>query len=177
MSHAAADIIQRFPGPIVLSPTPQKGVWWLLTLGSGAMATVSVIVILAALTNWQLRPALGFGILGLLFFGTGVIVGTVLLRPNSGSLSLSADGFEVTYLYRKRFYYWEQVNDFAIYSSKGRENIVFRTAKPYFGFLDRLNAGLTGGRNGWLPDTYGYEASDLASLLIAWQDRTTETKR
>lgn len=173
MIQAAADVIRKFPGPIVLSPTPMKGLWWFLMLGSAAMATASVIVIWAALSNLNLRPALGFGILGLLFFAIGAIVGAILLRPNSGSLSLSATGFEVTYLYRKRFYYWEQVDDFAVYSSKGVEHVVFRTAKPYFGIWDKLNAGLTGGRNGWLPDTYGYEASDFLRLLIAWQCRST----
>lgn len=73
-----------------------KVLWWSLVLGSAAMATPSIIVIWLALSNFNLRPALGFGILGLLFFGAGVIVAAILLRPNSGSLSLSAIGFEVT---------------------------------------------------------------------------------
>jgi hypothetical protein len=135
------------------------------------MATASIFVIWFVLSHSPADAGIGlaFGIVGVLFFGAGAIVSVLALQPDACTLSLSQTGFEVTNLYRTKAFYWEQVSDFGVFSGRMNQIVVFRSAKPYFSFLEKLNAGLTGGRNCGLPDTYGFSAMDLVRLLTAWQ--------
>lgn len=136
------------------------------------MTASSVFVIWITLSRSPANAGIGLaiGIAGVLFFGTAGIVSVLALQPGACSLSLGQAGFEVTSLYRTRAFYWEQVSDFGVFSARRSQMVVFRSAKPNFSFLDKLNTGLTGGRNCGLPDTYGFSATDLVGLLIAWQD-------
>ncbi|MHC1950769.1 hypothetical protein IF803_41560 [Bradyrhizobium sp. UFLA06-06] len=170
VSAEPSDIIERFPGPIVLVPSRVK--WLLMTLGSGLMTASGVFVIWIALSRSPGNAGIGLamGIAGVLFFGTAGIVSILALQPGACSLSLNQAGFEVTNLYRTRAFYWAQVSDFGVYSTRRRQMVVFRSAKPVFSFLEQSNAWLTGGRNCALPDTYGFSATDLVRLLVAWQD-------
>ena len=153
MTEAATDLIARFPGPVTLVPSRVK--WWLMLLGSGLMVTASIWVIYVGLASSKpdASIALTLGIIGTVFFGAGGVMSVLALQPGACSLSLNDAGFEVTNLYRTRAFFWEQVSDFATFSGRATQWVVFRSAKPYLGFWEKIGADFAGGRNGGLPDT------------------------
>jgi hypothetical protein len=114
-----------------------------MALGSGLMTTGSIFVIWLVLSRSPADAGIGlaFDIVGVLFFGACGIVSVLALQPGACSLSPSQTGFEVTNLYRTRAFYWEQVSDFGVFSGRMSQLVVFRSAKPYFSFLEKLNAG------------------------------------
>jgi hypothetical protein len=169
MTKAAMDLIANFPGPVTLTPSRVK--WSLMLLASGLMVTGSVWVTWLSLSssNPDASIALTFGIVGTVFFGVGGIVGILALQPGACSLNLNEAGFEVTNLYWTRAFFWEQVSDFATFSGRATQWVVFRSVKPYLGFWEKIGADFAGGRNGGLPDTYGFSAAELAHILSTWQ--------
>ena len=113
-----------------------------------------------------------FGIFVTATFGFGTMIGVTMLLPGASSLRLDGDGFEITKLFflRQR-YSWLDVSDFVVWGMFSNRMVVFKAEKPRLGVYERISAAMAGGgRNGYLPDTYGMAADDLAQLVTGWRN-------
>ena len=106
------------------------------------------------------------------FFAYYVVRGVTQLR--SGWLRLDAIGFELAGVINER-YVWSDVGDFRVERTRRFEGVGFRVRPPKDNPSALLNLRFTGGRDVWLPDSYGFELEDLANLMRAWQSRATNT--
>jgi hypothetical protein len=170
-THRAADIVMRFPGPITLSSPPTQ--WWILILLCGVNTAGSIFAIFISLSDPSPAASIGvaIGILGTAFFGAGIVLSIVCLRPGANSLQLNEAGFQVTHPFRKRAYRWSDVSDFSVSSGYRRSgHVIFKEAKPSLTISERIRAVLQDGRNGDLPDTYGLTGNDLGYLMELWQN-------
>jgi hypothetical protein len=144
------DLLGRFPEAIVLRPSRSK---WrkvlLLSLG------------MAAAAGWAGQP-FGEG-----FFGLCAVA--AVLHPRWSSLRLDEIGFEVTNLFGKRTFTWNEVSDIGEFYIYFQGLVVFKTMGKPRSLSETLNGLMTGGRTGGLPDSFGLTADDLAKLMIAWQ--------
>jgi hypothetical protein len=152
--------IVRYPGPRTLYPGLAK--WLKLTLG----ATFATAVGLAMNAN-----AAPFGIFVTAFFGICTIVGVTMLLPGSSVLRLDGNGFEITkFFFLKKTYRWRDVSDFVVLRISRNDAVVFKADKPRLGIYERISAAMAGGRNGYLPDTYGMAAGELVRLMTRWRN-------
>jgi hypothetical protein len=152
-----------------------KARFWLLAVAGGAMTAASIFVIVIALNDPKPDASIGVavGVIGLLLFGAGMVAGVVGLFPGANLLRLDEAGLEVTNLFRKKTFGWSQVSDFAVSRYGGSQTVVFRLAKPSLNLWERIAAVSQDGRVGWLPDTYGFSAQNLARYLMTWQKMAT----
>jgi hypothetical protein len=93
---------------------------------------------------------------------------TIIINPAASSLRLGKAGFEFSNVLRRGSFTWDQVSDFSTASTRGYPVVIFR--KPHISMLEKINTSLIGGRNGFLPDTYGFSAGDLLQLMTMWQE-------
>jgi hypothetical protein len=153
--------VPKFPGPHTFFSS--RGKWGGLTLGSALFTAIGIAMILKA------AP---FGIFVTAAFGVGTMIGVTMLLPGSSSLRLDGDGFEITKLFflRQR-YSWLDVSDFVVWVMFRNRMVVFKAEKPRLGAYEKISAAMAGGgRNGYLPDTYGMAANDLAQLMTSWRN-------
>jgi hypothetical protein len=174
------DIVTQFPGPITLVPSRMK--WWTLAGASASVASVSTFAIIYSLfhlhgdTRADAEITLRWATFCAILFGCGFVVSALNLRTGASFLRLDARGFTTASPFLgKRVFRWSDVSDFdALYYEKySYSTVVFRTATPRRGILVNINTVLARGRNEWLPDTYGFEASDLVWLMTTWQNSAT----
>jgi hypothetical protein len=168
------DILARFPGPITLVPSREK--WWSLTV------LAAFFTFLSALMLTLLSPAVGFRgdmilMLGIALCGFGTVIGVFMLLPGGVSLRLDLDGFEITRFFHKQRFNWNEVSDFDIWIFKDDGLVLFKAAKSRLSGFEKLNAALSGGRNGYLPDTYGLVAEDLLRIMKTWQNLATNATK
>jgi hypothetical protein len=159
------DLARQFPGPIVLPSSRLK--WWSVAIASACAAVPGAYVCFL--------DARGQGIdihvaLGTAFSGIGCILSVCMLLPGSCRLRLDEAGFEITRLFRTQRFVWSEVSDFGTWTFIFLSSVVFRTTRPRLDYLDRRNAGLTGGRDGYVPDTYRLGAKRLARIMTAWRN-------
>jgi hypothetical protein len=103
-------------------------------------------------------------------FGAATVLCVIRQLPGAGSLRLDEHGFEAMSHFLKRTYRWSEVTDFTIWTFHFNSMVTFKAAKSHLGILGKVNAVLAGGRNGFLPDTYGMAADDLVQLMTAWRN-------
>jgi hypothetical protein len=159
------DDAPTFPGPRTLLPSRKK--WRSLTYTSALLTAIGVVMV---------APEGGpLGVLAAAFFGLCTAAGAVALLPGSGSLRLDASGFEVTkfFLFKRR-YDWRDASDFSVWSPPTSGIVVFRVETEPPSALDRVNGALTGGKSGYLPDTYGMAADDLTRLMTSWREAAVD---
>jgi len=162
MQAAKADqILARFPGPVTLYPSRKK--WLVILLGCALFTAAGV---------WMVATDAPNGWLVVLFFGAGSAVAATLLLPGAAQLTLDADGFQVTSLFRRFRSRWQDVSAFEVVSVPpanlklvGYNDIVAK--RRMLGALNRTIAG----RNAALPDNYGLAVNDLAQLMSFWRER------
>ena len=161
MSSAPADILSRFPGPVVLVPSRRK---WLLVLG-GCLAFVAAGL-------WVVRDDPLWGWLAVGFFGAGVPVAALMLLPGVGGLQLDSDGFEMTSLFRRHCCRWTEVSEFEVVRLPPslQKMVVFDDVRTEDSALARANRSLVG-RAGGLSDNYGLSHEDLAAIMNEWRRR------
>lgn len=172
----AEDIVARFPGPITLVPSRKK--WWTLAGAGASVASVSTFAIIYSLfhlhgdTRADAEVTLRWSTFCSFVFVCIFIVNVLNLRTGASFLRLDARGFTTASPFLgKRVFRWSDVTDFdALYYEKySYSTVVFKAATPRPGILVKINTVLARGRNDWLPDTYGFEASDLVWLMTTWQ--------
>lgn len=150
--------VPQFPGPRIFFPSPEK--WLKLTLGSALFTAIGIAMMLKA------AP---FGIFVTASFGVGTMIGITMLLPGANSLRLDGDGFEITkFFFLRQRYSWLNVSDFVVWGMFQNRMVVFKAEKPRLGVYERINAAMAGGRNGYLPDTYGMSAAELVQLMTSW---------
>lgn len=164
------EILARFPGPVTLYPSRRK--WLLLMVGCLLFAVAGIW------DTYNNRDATGW--LGVAFFGLGAIVPALMLLHGAASLTLDADGFEMTIFYRHTRFRWEGSSGFeaqfppvlrasAIPPPSWNKFVAFDNAKMQNTTLTRISA-LIMKHNAQLGDTYGFSADDLAKLMTQWCD-------
>jgi hypothetical protein len=151
--------VAKFPGPLTLFPSREKAKRSLMILG-----TCTIIGLVMSFKGALL------GILGAAVFGAGTLLCVIRQLPGASSLRLDEHGFEVTSHFHKRKYRWSEVTDFSAWTFLSNSMVVFKAVKLHLGILGKMNAALAGGRNGFLPDTYGMAADDLVRLMTAWRN-------
>jgi hypothetical protein len=158
-------MLMRFPGPVTLYPSRRK--WTLVLMGCALFTACGVgMIVDKAPSGW----------LVLLFFLFGVIVAAMALLPGAGSLTLEGNSFEIKNLFRRQRVRWQDATGFkaAVIPPSRTKLVVFDDlgAKDRHRIISILNAMIVG-RNGALPDTYGFSADDLAYLMSQWRERAT----
>lgn len=146
---------------IVLRPSRRR--WALLLVGS-LVFTVPLALSLAAGVHV-------IQVLGLLLFGSGVVVSALQLVPGRAYLRIAPDGLVVRTPFNTRRWAWNDVEHFRGYEIHHR----YHTSK-HVGFDRRdltperqslwhtINRGMSG-VDVALPDTYGMDHHELAELL------------
>jgi hypothetical protein len=178
ISPVVRKALDAFPGPItfVAEPPPK----WLTPVASLTAAACLLLIFLAShlllagtypLGHWRtLRLILdvGVGVLGTILSVASAVIGlTNIFMP--GFLRLDESGFIVRSILRTRVFTWDQVSDFSASSPQGSALVVFTAAKPYLSMAEKFYRGPIAGRNGYLPDEYGFSARDLSQLMTIWQ--------
>jgi hypothetical protein len=155
------DLLARFPGPVTLRPSRTK--WLLILLGSIAFTATGA---------WMVADGKTMGWFALVFFGLCAIPACAALLPGAGGLKLDRDGIEVTNMFRRHSYRWQDVTGFEAVGvpPSGTRMVVFDFAGAAGKTIAKLNVGLVG-RNAALPDTYGLSADVLAGLMARWRER------
>jgi hypothetical protein len=162
MASPAPDaILVRFPGPVTLYPSRRK---WLLVFAGCAVFAVGGF--------WMIRDGDLRGWFVLIFFGLGVLVAAVAMLPGAGALTLDAEGFEATNLFRRHRTRWQDTTGFqaARIPPAQQKLVVYDDVTQSAKTLAQVNVGIVG-RNAALPDTYGLSADDLAQLMAQWRER------
>jgi hypothetical protein len=167
------EIVAKFPGPTALLASRLR-CWVKIILGGGVTAFFTFVAIFTyrhpSGVKGDFHTVLGILILCAIFFGLCTVVSVITLRISS--LRLDKDGFEVIGLFRKQ-YRWSEVSDFGLLSYRGPVCVVFKTTEPCRNIHEMIISFFTGGRNQWLPDTYGFTYRDLAQLMKTWQSSAT----
>jgi hypothetical protein len=159
-------ILRRFPGPVMLYPSRRK--WACILAGSGVF-TMSGI--------WMVARGTPLGWPVLIFFLLCATVAATALLPGAGALTLDGRGFEVKNLFRCQRISWQSAMGFqarAIPPSIARM-VIFDSIDVKDRMIAKLATAIAG-RNGALPDTYGFSAEDLASLMARWRDKALQSE-
>jgi hypothetical protein len=176
------DGVPKFPGPHTLFSSRKK--WLRPTLGSALFMAVGIAMILYAAPfgifvtlGFGVRTMIGAGIFVTVASGVGTTIGVMMLLPGASSLRLDESGFEVTKFFLRQRYRWRDVSDFVAWRMISKGIVVFREEKPCLGAYERINAAMTGGRNGYLPDTYGMAVDNLVRLMTSWRNSATNATK
>lgn len=112
-----------------------------------------------------------WGWCSIVFFGLGALVGFVNLYPGSAFLTVSEDGIEYCALFCRHRFHWSDILEFGTYSVTRRGRVVGRLVAFNFSpeyqsspRMFRISKAMSGFEGG-LPDTYGFQAEQLAELL------------
>jgi hypothetical protein len=160
------DILRQFPGPVVIFSSKARVV--------GRCAVIAVLAAAMAWICWSaarrgnVPEAFLSGVFALLFAFIGAL-NILAVITNLDYLCLDPEGFEIRFAWIKRRHSWRDVDRFSVRSGRARR-VVFNDDTLSRGVLRRLTDFLPG-RNAMLPDAYGYEEEDFASLMNEWRAR------
>jgi hypothetical protein len=154
-------VLEAFPGPVTLYRSTTK---WLIVVLAGVAFTGGGIAMIQSHEQG--------GWLVTIFFGFGTLVSLIALLPGGSCVKLDRDGFEISSLYRRSRVLWKSATGFEGRSvpPSSKMMVVFDDAEAKGRTLAALNVTLVG-HNSALPDTYGFEAADLAALMAQWRKR------
>lgn len=170
-SPSSEDAIASFPGPVVLFSSRPK--LWFLAFFEIVTILTSSFAIVIGLSHPEARFAV---CIGLLLYSVGLGIKLALSSsPDAISLRLTSSGFEVVAGLQKRTFSWRQVSDFDVLAGRrSSSKVVFRYDGPHRNSfrvgLGWLDAAFAGGRNAYLPDTYGLRTADLVRVLTTWRE-------
>jgi hypothetical protein len=128
------------------------------------LLVVAVLFVAGGVYVLPVSPVKGYS--AIVFFGLGAIVFAVNLLPGSSYLLLEQGGFTICNVFRKTFYSWSDVAEFLPVDVGSKTMVGLRFNERHkANVVGRKLATFLAGVDGALPDTYGQEAQDLASLL------------
>jgi hypothetical protein len=106
------------------------------------------------------------------FFGLAGVVFSLQFVPNCSYLRVSAKGIELRAFWRTHGYEWSDISHFYAGSIASKQFVMFQFSSSYrrAGTARTVTKTLTGAE-GVLPDTYGFEAEELAEHLNQWKAR------
>ena len=159
-------VLAAFPGPVTLYRSTTK---WVILLLAGIAFTGGGIAMIQSHEKG--------GWLVAIFFGFGTLVSLVALLPGGSYVKLDRDGFEISSLYRRSRVLWKSATGFEVRTvpPSSKAMVVFDDAEAKRKALAALNVTLVG-HNSALPDTYGFEAADLATLMAQWRERAVSLR-
>jgi hypothetical protein len=159
-------VLAAFPGPVTLYRSMTK--WLIMLLGCVAFTGGGIAMI-------QSHEESGW--LVAIFFGVGTLVSLVALLPGGSYVKLDRDGFEISSLYRRSRVLWKSATGFEVRTvpPSSKAMVVFDDAEAKRRALAALNVTLVG-HNSALPDTYGFEAADLAVLMARWREHAVSLR-
>jgi hypothetical protein len=106
------------------------------------------------------------------FFALGIPVALIQLMPGAGYLTLKNDGLICCSLFRKFEVKWEEVQGFGIRSFSHNNLVVFDYVPEFRPHATgRRWSKRLAGCEGALPDTYGFNAAELAGILNHLRDQ------
>ncbi len=146
---------------LILRPNRRR--YLLLLLSCAGLAAGALTARKSDPINW----------VGILLFGSGVIVFSLLLLPGSAYLKLDSAGFTLCSLFRAHSTGWCEVDSFQVGRIAGRKMVVFNFSNlhPRQRVLRKLSSALSGYEAG-LPETYGgLSAEELAAMMNDWRER------
>jgi hypothetical protein len=149
-------------GELELILRPNRRRYLLLLLSCAGLAAGALTARKSDPINW----------IGILLFGSGVIVFSLLLLPGSAYLKLDSSGFTLCTLFRAHSTGWYEVDSFQVGRIAGRKMVVFNFSNlhPGQGVLRKLSSAVSGYEAG-LPETYGLSAEELAAMMNDWRER------
>lgn len=155
---AVEDLLRRFPHTVELKAGR-------LRLGLSLVASAVFFGVCHSLlqrgdAGWLITLALW---LGAILFGLGVPLLAVLLLKGA-SLRLTAEGFVIRHGWRSAAVPWRAAGPFSVQP-------VPRGLGALVVYDDARHGPGLAGRRAALPDSYGFEPEDLASLLNGWRER------
>jgi len=158
-----AEILNKFPGPVMLYPSKLMWIPNLLVV-MPFMVGLGVWGLWMFVTEGRLFDAL---LGGFLFFEwmrrtTGFIIGAMWLR-------LDAHGFEARFAGPRVRRDWKDVAEFVPWMIRWWPFVVYTDRTPAKAW--ELSRILYFGGKAWFRDTYGLSPKDLAELMNAWRDR------
>jgi len=172
-SPSSEDAIASFLGPAVLFSS-RPNLWFLAFFEIVTILTSSFAIVIG-LSHPEARFVVCIGPVGLLYSVVFGIKLASLSSPDAISLRLTSSGFEVAAGLQKRTFLWTQVSDFDVFAGRrSSEKVVFRYdgphRSPFRVGMNWLDAAFAGGRNAYLPDTYGLRTADLVRVLTTWRE-------
>lgn len=110
-------------------------------------------------------------------FGIGSTIFAVNMLPQASYLNLDEKGFEMSSLFKKSRYEWDEINHFSHGSFNGNKMVTFYFAKEFQRAKKlRKLASIMGGAEGALHDTFGLKAEELAELMNAYKAESKRVK-
>ncbi len=127
--------------------------------------TLTILCLLFAAAMLALgRDNRGMMILGVVLFGLLALVAAHGLIPGREFFRIGRDGFEVRSLFRHHSVRWSDVREFGVYYWRSNVFVAWKLL-PGRGKSDAARTG--GGWDGAIPDTYGFDAIQLAEIMNA----------
>jgi hypothetical protein len=153
---------------ITLRMRPSRGFWLL---------AVSVAFVAGGIFLLRENPAVAW--MCICFFGLGIPVGISLLWTGGYSLIVAKDGFTMVTLWRRFFFRWADVDDFAVINFNYGPRVGFDLKDDHSESSPNWRKRITSrkwlkekyGRNAILPDDYGLAPDELCRLLVERRNR------
>jgi hypothetical protein len=155
--------IARYPATSVLRPS--RGRTLLMVLGS-------VVFVLCGW--WMIESGKVFGWFAVAFFGICCVAWLVRLLPGACGVVVMKEGIAIRSFFRVRFYEWERVEGFGLIAVRNQLMVGFNEAACE----SRGPANLTQAVFGFshsLPESFGYEAEQLAAILNQYRQDALES--
>ncbi len=157
----SADVIQRYPGPVVLLPERRK---WQIILAFNMLFVLAGLMMALQGNRHGVYIALGFGLIA--------IVPAMVALPGAAKLVLEHDGFTATSLYRGGKTLWTDVSEFKVATlSPGNHRILVYDDARAAAQSHLMAKTQVAGHTSALPDSYGLGADDLAAVMNEWRER------
>jgi hypothetical protein len=172
MSGPIENILSQFPGPVTLKSSSSGRMMAGAVLAAISAVALSYVGIMGrGLSTGHPQPDIAGAIL-MFSIAALCLVGLrrAVVQLGSGSLRLDETGFELAG-YRHERYLWKDVGDFRREAGGKSDGVAFRVRPPKDDPDALLNLRFMGGRDVWLPDSYGFKLEDLAQLLAGWHRR------
>jgi hypothetical protein len=159
-STRVAQILEKFPGPVVLAPTRTRWLW-----------PVFQSAVFGAIGLWMLLNLDGLFVLllggaGVLMFVASVVYAIVLNIQPLISLQLADTSFELRYLGRRRVP-WSDTSQFEV--APAPATVIVYDDQRLKGRPPTVKAW--GGRNSAVPNFSPFSLVDLALVMNRWRER------
>jgi hypothetical protein len=167
--YDATAILQRFPGPVRLRVPKRKLIFFFACFIAFGVSLVWIA--LNTDPDSFEKAVLWIGAIGIAV--AAPLFAMMILHGST--LRLDAEGFEVFQGLKCSKYLWADAGEFSVadvnvLASAEHLLVMFDDAKTKDGTVARMGRRLTGFSDA-LPDTYGMEVWQLASLMNGWRQR------
>ena len=143
-----------------------------------ALMILAISVAFVVLGAWLTgeRPIIGWLCVG--FFGLGIPVSLLMLRPKSAFLKLTPEGIEIVAMYRTTRIKWSDVEGFYVGNISGAKMIGIAYSPAYQKQkAGRAFASALSGMEGAIADSYTASIEEVCGTLNEWKARFGAPRR